>query len=120
MLEIFRVRTEEEVKKKQARRAKRRREKQHKQSSGSTADGGEAKEEEEEEGGEGEVSVMDRIGAYKTIRTTAKIRSFDFKPVLDEEDQLVKGGFDVSNLLSPLLSLIQLLLTLTHLRSPPH
>ncbi|RKP12799.1 WD40-repeat-containing domain protein [Piptocephalis cylindrospora] len=87
-LEIFRVRSAEEVKKKQARRAKRRREKQRKTPSGPEV--------EEEEGEDGkEISMTDCIGAYKIIRTTAKIRSFDFKPVLDEEDQLVKGGFDV-------------------------
>lgn len=71
-VEIFRVRTEEEIRKKQARRKKRVREKKKEkgQKEPDTMD------EENEE--EREISLVELFTPYLIVRSGGKIRSFDF------------------------------------------
>ncbi|KAL1919761.1 uncharacterized protein VTP21DRAFT_1692 [Calcarisporiella thermophila] len=87
-VEIFRIRTEEEIRKKMARRKKRQREKAQKK-------GKSDKEKEEEnmqvdgEEGDENIAASDEIAPYQIIRTPAKVRSFDFAPVQEGE----RSGF---------------------------
>lgn len=73
-VEVFRIRTEDEIRKKQARRRKRAKERQEK---------GKAKDKElvdkaEEEIGADEVGLVDLFTPYLVIRASGKVRSFDF------------------------------------------
>ncbi|KAF5322187.1 hypothetical protein D9619_000449 [Psilocybe cf. subviscida] len=71
-VEIFRIRSEEEVKKKQARRKKRAQEKKEKGKSKSKDT------EAEEEAEAPETSLVDRFTPHLVVRASGKIRSFDF------------------------------------------
>ncbi|GAA5889234.1 hypothetical protein JCM6882_000682 [Rhodosporidiobolus microsporus] len=80
-IDVFRLRTEEELRKKLARRRKREREKKEKKGKGK----GKATEEDEEdeevaEGEDGEIQWRDRLAVWSIVRTTGKIRSFSFAP----------------------------------------
>jgi U3 small nucleolar RNA-associated protein 12 len=70
-VEIFRVRTEEEIHKKQARRKRRAREK--KKEKGQKSDT-----EDEENGEEREIDLVELFTPYLIVRSSGKIRSFDF------------------------------------------
>ena len=71
-VEIFRVRTEDEIRKKQARRKKRAREK--KKEKGLQ----ESDVEDEENEGEREIDLVELFTPYLIVRSSGKIRSFDF------------------------------------------
>lgn len=69
-VEIFRIRTEEEVRKKQARRKKRSKEKKKKTQ--------EAEDQVSDADGEDEIKLVDLFTPYLVVRASAKIRSFEF------------------------------------------
>jgi U3 small nucleolar RNA-associated protein 12 len=71
-VEIFRIRTEEEVRKKQARRKKRAKEKKDKGKGG--AENGDG----DNETNDLQVNLVDLFTPYLVIRASGKIRSFDF------------------------------------------
>ena len=71
-VEIFRVRTEEEIRKKQARRKRRAREKKREKGQKDPDT------EEEENGEEREVDLVELFTPYLIVRSNGKIRSFDF------------------------------------------
>lgn len=71
-VEIFRVRTEEEIRKKQARRKKRAREKKKEKGQKDPDTGDEENEEERE------VELVELFTPYLIVRSSGKIRSFDF------------------------------------------
>ncbi|GAA5885783.1 hypothetical protein JCM16303_006062 [Sporobolomyces ruberrimus] len=85
-IDVFRLRTEEELKKKLARRRKREREKKDKgkgKGKGKAVEG----EDDEEHGDEdvtetanGEVEWRDRLAIWSVVRTGGKIKSFSFAP----------------------------------------
>ncbi|KAI9595716.1 WD40-repeat-containing domain protein [Syncephalis fuscata] len=77
VIEVFRIRTEEEIQKKQQRRAKRHREKQRKKAGQS---GKEDDNEEDAVMSTEQVTASDRITAFQIIHAPAKIRSADFSP----------------------------------------
>ncbi|BGP42296.1 beta transducin [Rhodotorula kratochvilovae] len=85
-IDVFRLRTEDELRKKLARRRKREREKKEKAAKGKgkgKALEGEEAEDEEMDGAEaaaGQVEWRDRLAIWSTVRTTGKIRSFSFAP----------------------------------------
>lgn len=87
-VEIFRIRTEDEIRKKQARRRKRAKEKKEKTK-------GKAKKEDEadplEDDDEGKVDLVDLFTPYLVVRATGKIRSFGF----ESEEATSKGGTQV-------------------------
>ena len=83
-IDIFRVRTEEEIRKKQARRRKREREKAKKKEK-------ERKAEEDMDMDVEEVSLADLFTPYLVVRASGKIRSFSFS--LEENE--AKGGTHV-------------------------
>lgn len=85
-VEIFRVRTEEEIRKKQARRKKRAREKK-KEKGQKEPDTGD-----EENGEEREISLVELFTPYIIVRPGGKIRSFDFG---NETDTDSKGNTQV-------------------------
>ncbi|EIN10729.1 WD-repeat-containing protein [Punctularia strigosozonata HHB-11173 SS5] len=87
-VEIFRIRTEEEIRKKQARRKKRAKEKQV-EKSGKGRPGG-ATDDPKEDGVEEDIDLVDRFTPYLVIRATGKVRSFDFGP--GDMQQNLKGG----------------------------
>ncbi|KAJ8523465.1 hypothetical protein ONZ45_g54 [Pleurotus djamor] len=78
-IDIFRIRTEEEIKKKQLRRKKRAKEK----GKTNTPDGNGQEPEEDDE----TVQLVDLFQPYLVIRTSGKVRSFDFSA-----DSGSKGG----------------------------
>ncbi|GJE84422.1 WD-repeat-containing protein [Phanerochaete sordida] len=85
-VEIFRIRTEDEVRKKQARRLKRAKEKKEQAKAK-----GKAKEAEEGEGADADhkdVELPDLFTPYLVVRASGKIRSFDFP----DEDTNAKGN----------------------------
>ncbi|KAI0347395.1 WD40 repeat-like protein [Trametopsis cervina] len=91
-VEIFRIRTEEEVRKKQARRKKRSKEKK-----GQAKVKGKAAEPEVAEGddnAEEEVTIPDLFTPYLVVRASGKVRSFDFA---DEESAsaIAKGTISI-------------------------
>lgn len=97
-VEIFRIRTEEEVKKKQIRRKKRAKEKKDRKS----AKGVGTIKEDEPEGHEvaddsADIKLVDLFTPYLVVRASGKIRSFDFGP----DDVGSKGGIQVSKLELP-------------------
>ena len=76
-VEVFRIRTEEEIKKKQARRRKRAKEKEQEKN------GKSKKKDAEDEvpmdgGGEKDVELADLFQPYLIVRASGKVRSFDF------------------------------------------
>lgn len=87
-VEIFRIRTEDEIRKKQARRKKRAKEKKEKSK-------GKGKKEDEadplEDDEEGKVDLVDLFTPYLVVRATGKIRSFGF----ESEEATSKGGTQV-------------------------
>jgi len=83
-VEVFRIRTEEEIRKKQARRKKRA---QGKQNQGKTE---EAKSEDDETG----TALVDMFTPCLVVRASGKIRSFDYGP----DDKATKPGFQVSKI----------------------
>ncbi|GAA5920365.1 hypothetical protein JCM1841_005590 [Sporobolomyces salmonicolor] len=81
-IDVFRLRTEEELKKKLARRRKREREKKEK---GKGKGKGKVTEEEDEEEEvtatpDGEIEWRDRLAVWSIVRTAGKVRSFSFAP----------------------------------------
>lgn len=86
-VEIFRIRTEDEIRKKQARRKKRAKEKKEK-SKGKGMKEDEADPLEDEEG---KVDLVDLFTPYLVVRATGKIRSFGF----ESEEATSKGGTQV-------------------------
>ncbi|KAJ7744543.1 WD-repeat-containing protein [Mycena maculata] len=76
-VELFRIRTEEEVRKKQARRRKRAKEKKKESKGKGNAD----------EGNE-EIQLVDLFTPYLVVRASGKIRSFSFGP----DEASMKGG----------------------------
>lgn len=75
-VEIFRVRTEEEVRKKQARRKKRLEEKKRQEQT--KAGGSKSKAEDDENVATMENDIVDFITPHLVVRASGKIRSFDF------------------------------------------
>ena len=71
-VEIFRVRTEEEIRKKQARRKKRAREKKKEKGQKEPDTGDEDNDEERE------IDLVELFTPYLIVRSSGKIRSFDF------------------------------------------
>jgi U3 small nucleolar RNA-associated protein 12 len=71
-IEIFRIRTEDEIRKKQARRRKRAKEK-----SKSKKEGLDDKADEDDAGSD-EINLIDLFTPYLVVRANGKIRSFDF------------------------------------------
>jgi len=90
-VEIFRVRSDEEIKRRQQRRKKRAKEKQAagKEKKVDAMDVDENKNEEEES-----VDIADQFTPYLIIRTNGKIRSFDYATT----ETSTKGGVHVSSL----------------------
>ncbi|KAF9975830.1 hypothetical protein BGZ73_000371 [Actinomortierella ambigua] len=76
-IELFRIRTHEEIKKKMARRKKRQREKAAQKKD---VPNGHAEDEESDA-----IQAVDEITPWHVIRSTAKFRSFAFAPVKDVE-----------------------------------
>lgn len=99
-VDVFRLRTEEELRKKLARRRRRDREKKEK---GKAAGKGKGKgkavegedDDDEMDGGDdaenGEIEWRDRLAVWSTIRTSGKIRNFSFAP----ETQKSKGEVQI-------------------------
>ncbi|KAJ6599165.1 WD-repeat-containing protein [Mycena vulgaris] len=81
-VELFRIRTEEEVRKKQARRRKRAKEKKE------TKGKGKAEEDENMEDGNDEIQLVDLFTPYLVVRASGKIRSFSF----GQDEASAKGG----------------------------
>ena len=98
-IDVFRLRTEEELKKKLARRRKREREKKEK-GKGKAVNEDEAEEDAEMStaNGEGEVEWRDRLAIWSVVRTGGKVKSFSFAP----ETLKSKGEVQVSTFFSPL------------------
>ncbi|KAJ8086500.1 beta transducin [Marasmius tenuissimus] len=90
-VEIFRIRTEEEIRKKQARRKKRAKEKQEKKGK----DEG-ATERSNEDPEDAEIGIVDLFTPYAIVRGSGKIRSFDFGP----GDTNAKSGIQILTALS--------------------
>ena len=74
-IDVFRLRTEEELRKKLARRRRREREKKKEKGKGKEVD-----EAVEEDGTEDVVEWKDRLAVWSVIRTGGKIKSFAFAP----------------------------------------
>ncbi|TDL29382.1 WD-repeat-containing protein [Rickenella mellea] len=91
-VEIFRIRTEDEVRKKQARRKRREREKiKEKASKPKGHSVQEKKSEDAQEEGDvaiDEIALVDLFTPYLVVRASGKVRSFDFV----REDHAIKGG----------------------------
>lgn len=83
-IDIFRIRTEEEIRKKQARRQKRAKEKQaqkgEKDEKQNQSQSQNEDENERKEDADKEISLVDLYTPYLVIRASGKIRSFDFVP----------------------------------------
>lgn len=84
-VEIFRIRTEEEIRKKQARRKKRVREKKKEK-------GGKEPDTEDEENEERQIDIVELFTPYLIVRSGGKIRSFDF---VSENPADAKGSTQV-------------------------
>lgn len=96
-VEIFRIRTEEEVRKKQARRKKRAEEKKKQTKDKSRGKGKEPEEKDDVNEGEDEdIKLVDLFTPYLVVRAGGKIRSFDFA---DEENN-AKGNVQIFTALS--------------------
>lgn len=91
-IEIFRIRTEEEIRKKQARRKKRAKEKGKSKQKGKDIDDAV----EDTMDVDQEINVIDLFTPYLVVRASAKVRSFDF----GSKETVSKPGVQVrSNLL---------------------
>lgn len=93
-VEVFRIRTEEEIRKKQLRRAKRAKEKkQQKQQELSQENDKQAdiNTSIDQQDADEDIKLVDQFTPYLVIRTTGKIRSFNF----GSGDGGVKGGAQV-------------------------
>lgn len=91
-VEIFRIRTEEEVRKKQQRRKKRAKEKKEKDSEKPKPENAEPEAMDVEDNQK--IELVDLFTPYLIVRSSGKIRSFDF----GKEDPLLatKGNTQVS------------------------
>ncbi len=89
-VELFRIRTEEEVRKKQARRKKRAKEKKEQ----SKTKGKDVSVDDAGEDGDAEITIPDLFTPYLVVRATGKVRSFDFA---DEESAsaVAKGSVSI-------------------------
>lgn len=98
-VEIFRVRTEEEIRRKHARRRKRAREKKKETGENEPDSGG------EEGGREREIDLVELFTPYLIVRSNGKVRSFDFGGDMVTD---VKGNTQVGyRLQSPALAHIR-------------
>ena len=89
-IDVFRLRTEDELRKKLARRRKREREKKDKakaakgKGKGKAVDGDEVDEDDEMDGleaaADGQIEWRDRLAVWSTVRTSGKVRNFSFAP----------------------------------------
>ncbi|GAA6013590.1 hypothetical protein JCM10207_004784 [Rhodosporidiobolus poonsookiae] len=84
-VDVFRLRTEDELRKKLARRRKREREKKDKAGKGKKGKGKATEEDEDEDEeldgkADGEVEWRDRLALWSVVRTSGKVRSFSFAP----------------------------------------
>ena len=93
-VEVFRIRTEEEIRKKQVRRKKRAKEKKEK-SKGKVSKG-ETDDEAEDGGEEGKIELVDLFTPYLVVRASGKIKSFGF----EAEDTTSKSGTQVCSIWS--------------------
>lgn len=82
-VEIFRIRTEEEIRKKQARRKKRA---QGKKKQGNAIEG-------KPDDGDPEITLVDMFTPHLVVRASGKIRSFDY----GTDDKAAKIGIQVSS-----------------------
>ncbi|KAH9943346.1 WD-repeat-containing protein [Epithele typhae] len=87
-VEVFRIRTEDEIKKKQARRRKRAKEKEQEKKDKSKHKGEDTDIHMEGEQDEPEVAIANLFQPYVIVRASGKVRSFHF----DEEDSAAKGS----------------------------
>ncbi len=88
-VEIFRIRTEEEVRKKQARR--KRRVKEKKEQAKAKGKGPAPEEEQETDTENTDIDLADLFTPYVVVRTTGKARSFDF----GDEENSSKGNTQI-------------------------
>lgn len=93
-VEIFRIRTEEEVRKKQARRKKRAEEK--KKQAKTKGKGKESEEKDDVNEDDDEIKLVDLFTPYLVVRASGKIRSFDFA----DEEHNAKGNVQLFTALS--------------------
>lgn len=101
-VEIFRIRTEDEIQKKRARRKKREREKAKAKPDGNKKNGKtftETVDEMDVDNEVADVSLVDLFTPYLVVRASGKIRSFAFSD--DERD--TKGGTQVRTIQSKIL-----------------
>jgi U3 small nucleolar RNA-associated protein 12 len=77
-IEVFRIRTEEEIRKKQARRKKRAKEKGKSKKKGKDVDDAVEDAVEDAMDVDQEINVIDLFTPYLVVRASAKVRSFDF------------------------------------------
>jgi len=77
-IEVFRIRTEEEIRKKQARRKKRAKEKGKSKKKGKDIDDAVEDAVEDAMDVDQEINVIDLFTPYLVVRASAKVRSFDF------------------------------------------
>ncbi|KIO30256.1 hypothetical protein M407DRAFT_225108 [Tulasnella calospora MUT 4182] len=77
-VEIFNIRTEEEIKKKRARKKQRQREKQRKKQEKEKETAMEEENDAPAEDGTDDIGLTDLFSSYLTVRGSGKIRSFDF------------------------------------------
>ncbi|KAG1892575.1 WD-repeat-containing protein [Suillus subluteus] len=77
-IEVFRIRTEEEIRKKQARRKKRAKEKGKSKKKGKDIDDAAEDAVEDVMDVDQEINVIDLFTPYLVVRASAKVRSFDF------------------------------------------
>jgi U3 small nucleolar RNA-associated protein 12 len=89
-VEVFRIRTEEELKKKMARRKKRAKEKKEKEGGSKMS---ESMDVDEESNG---ISFIEKFTPHVVIRATGKIRSFDFSSEASNAKAAAQVGFDHS------------------------
>jgi U3 small nucleolar RNA-associated protein 12 len=100
-VEVFRIRTQEEIRKKQQRRVKRAKEKrqqklQELQEPIHESDRlGDENIDIDQQDADQDIKLVDQFTPYLVIRTSGKIRSFDFGP----GDAGVKGGIQVQKLI---------------------
>jgi U3 small nucleolar RNA-associated protein 12 len=105
-IDVFRLRTEEELKKKLARRRKREREKKDKgkgkgKQEQDDNDDNDNDNEDGQDGETGEVEWRDRLAIWSVVRTGGKIKSFSFAP---ETAKSTKGEVQVSYLTHSFIS----------------
>jgi U3 small nucleolar RNA-associated protein 12 len=108
-VEIFWIRTEEEIRKKQLRRMKRVKEKKQQKLQDLAHDKqGDENTDINQQDADQDIKLVDQFTPYLIIRTSGKIRSFDFGP----GDGSVKGGVQVQKLSFCLASVINIHLQL--------